>query len=185
MNHNAIQSSRLFMGMKPEEIDTALDAMNAKYRTYGKGETVLHAGGQTDYVYLVISGSVTIENNDVWGNRTILNIMGPDDFFAETYAILKEEPMMVDAVANESCKILLLRIGALFESSFEPQLWSNRLVRNLLMISANKNLMLSERAFYISPKTVRSRIMAYLNSVSLKKHSKIFDIPLELRQILL
>ena len=183
MNHSVLQNNRLFMGMNPEEIDTALNALNARHQTFEKGETILHAGGQTDCVCLVISGSVTIENNDMWGNRTILNIMGPDDFFAETYAILKEEPMMVDAVANEPCKILSLRIGALSESSFKPQPWSNRLVRNLLMISANKNLMLSERAFHISPKTVRGRIMAYLNSVSLKRHSKIFDIPFDRQQM--
>ena len=183
MGHDALQNNRLFMGMQMDEIDMALDALNARYQTYEKGETILRAGGQTDCACLVISGSVAIENNDMWGNRTILNIMDPDDFFAETYAILKEETMMVDAVANEPCRIMFLRIGNLFGSGFEPQPWSNKLVRNLLMISANKNLMLSGRSFHISPKTARGRIMAYLNSVSLKKHSKVFDIPFDRQQM--
>ena len=51
------------------------------------------------------------------------------------------------------------------------------------MISANKNLILSGRSFHISPKTARGRIMAYLNSVSLKKHSKVFDIPFDRQQM--
>lgn len=183
MNYEAIQNNRLFLDMNALEINTALYVLNARYQTFEKGEIILHAGGQTDCVCLVISGSVTIENNDMWGNRTILNIVDSDDFFAETYAILKNEIMMVDAVANEQCAIMFLRIGGLFGSGFEGQPWSNKLVRNLLMISANKNLILSGRSFHISPKTARGRIMAYLNSVSLKKHSKVFDIPFDRQQM--
>lgn len=183
MNYEALQNNRLFLDMNALEINTALYVLNARYQTFEKGEIILHAGGQTDCVCLVISGSVTIENNDMWGNRTILNIVDSDDFFAETYAILKNEIMMVDAVANEQCAIMFLRIGGLFGSGFEGQPWSNKLVRNLLMISANKNLILSGRSFHISPKTARGRIMAYLNSVSLKKHSKVFDIPFDRQQM--
>ena len=183
MNYEALQNNRLFLDMNALEINTALYILNARYQTFEKGKIILHAGGQTDCVCLVISGSVTIENNDMWGNRTILNIVDSDDFFAETYAILKDEIMMVDAVANEQCAIMFLRIGGLFGSGFEGQPWSNKLVRNLLMISANKNLILSGRSFHISPKTARGRIMAYLNSVSLKKHSKVFDIPFDRQQM--
>lgn len=183
MNYEALQNNRLFLDMNTLEINTALYILNARYQTFEKGEIILHAGGQTDCVCLVISGSVTIENNDMWGNRTILNIVDSDDFFAETYAILKDETMMVDAVANEQCAIMFLRIGGLFGSGFEGQPWSNKLVRNLLMISANKNLILSGRSFHISSKTARGRIMAYLNSVSLKKHSKVFDIPFDRQQM--
>ncbi len=183
MDYHILQNNRLFMGMNMEEIHTALDVLCAKCKTYEKGNTILHAGDQTDCVCIVISGSVTIENNDMWGNRTILNIIDANDFFAETYAILKEETMMVDAVANEQSQIMFLRIGSLFRSDFEPQLWSNKLVRNLLMISANKNLMLSRRSFHISPKTARGRIMAYLNSVAVKKHSRTFDIPFDRQQM--
>jgi cAMP-binding protein len=183
LNYEALQNNRLFLDMNTLEINTALYILNARYQTFEKGEIILHAGGQTDCVCLVISGSVTIENNDMWGNRTILNIVDSDDFFAETYAILKDETMMVDAVANEQCAIMFLRIGGLFGSGFEGQPWSNKLVRNLLTISANKNLILSGRSFHISPKTARGRIMAYLNSVSLKKHSKVFDIPFDRQQM--
>ena len=183
MNYDALHINRLFAGMDRDEINAALDALNVRYQTYEKGEIILHAGSQTDCVCIVISGSVTIENNDIWGNRTILNIIDSNDFFAETYAILREEPMMVDAVANEKCRIMFLRIGNLFRSDFELRLWSNKLVRNLLMISANKNLMLSGRSFHISPKTARGRIMAYLNYISLKKHSKVFDIPFDRQQM--
>lgn len=183
MNIEDLQNNRLFIGMDAEEIRSALDCFRAARHSYQKGETILRAGGRTDCVCLVLSGSVAVESNDIWGNRTILNIMETGDFFAETYAILREEAMLVDAVANEACAILFLHVGILFCSGCDAHPWSYKLLRNFLVISARKNLMLSGRSFHTSPKTARGRIMAYLNSVSLKKQSLVFDIPFDRQQL--
>jgi CRP-like cAMP-binding protein len=56
-------------------------------------------------------------------------------------------------------------------------------IANLLTISAHKNLILSGRSFHIAPKTIRGRVMAYLNSVSLQKNSREFDIPFDRQQL--
>ena len=58
-----------------------------------------------------------------------------------------------------------------------------KLVTNLLTISAHKNLTLSGRSFHTSPKTIRGRVMAYLNSVSLQKGANEFDIPFDRQQL--
>ena len=50
---------------------------------------------------------------------------------------------------------------------------------NLLTISARKNLALSGRSFHTAPKTIRGRVLSYLNTVSLQKHSNEFDIPFD------
>ena len=61
--------------------------------------------------------------------------------------------------------------------------WCIKLVSNLLMISVQKNLHLSNRSFHTSPKTIRGRVMAYLNSVSLRKGNREFDIPFDRQQL--
>ncbi len=58
-----------------------------------------------------------------------------------------------------------------------------KFVTNLLSISAHKNLILSERGFHTAPKTIRGRVMSYLNSVSLQKRSREFDIPFDRQQL--
>jgi CRP-like cAMP-binding protein len=50
------------------------------------------------------------------------------------------------------------------------------------MISLQKNLHLSERSFHTSPKTIRERVMAYLNSVALRTGCNEFDIPFDRQQ---
>ena len=60
---------------------------------------------------------------------------------------------------------------------------SAKLTANLLSISANKNLALTGRSFHTAPKSARARIMAYLNTVSLQKRSREFDIPFDRQQL--
>ena len=51
------------------------------------------------------------------------------------------------------------------------------------MISAHKNLTLSGRSFHTAPKSARGRILSYLNTVSLQKHTNEFDVPFDRQQL--
>ena len=182
MNDDLLKKSILFKGMTDPERDECLLTLNAHRKSYKKGDAILHAGNQTDQMGMVLSGSVTIESNDMWGNRTILSQVGTGQFFAETYALLPEEVMLVDVVANENCQVLFLHVGNMI-SKMQRVAWSQKLYRNLLLISSHKNLTLSGRSFHTAPKSARGRILAYLNTVSLKKHSTEFDIPFDRQQL--
>ena len=182
MNDDLLKKSILFKGMTDPERDECLLTLNAHRKSYKKGDAILHAGILTDQMGMVLSGSVTIESNDMWGNRTILSQVGTGQFFAETYALLPEEVMLVDVVANENCQVLFLHVGNMI-SKMQRAVWSQKLYRNLLLISSHKNLTLSGRSFHTAPKSARGRILAYLNTVSLRKHSTEFDIPFDRQQL--
>ena len=183
MNTKQLQGTMFFREMSEEEISSALAVLQAEEREYVKGRILFSAGSTTDRMGLVLEGSVTIESNDVWGNRTILSHVGKGQFFAETYAFLTDEPLLVDVVANEQCRALFFRTGIIRNLTNVSEAWVFRLMTNLLTISAHKNLHLSGRSFHISPKTVRGRVMAYLNTVSLQKRSREFDIPFDRQQL--
>ena len=182
MNIDMLQENMIFRGMSEREIQTALDDLRAYEKRYEKDSIFLHAGDTTNKMGLVLEGSVTIESNDMWGNRTILSHVGEGQYFAETYALLPDEVLLVDVRANEDCRILFLSIGYLFEGS-ESAAWKEKIMKNLLMISLHKNLALSGRSFHTSPKSCRGRLLAYLNSVSQQKHSLEFDIPFDRQQL--
>ena len=183
INSEILQRSMLFKGLSEKDLSEALVFLQAEEKKYRKGAGILHAGTLTDRMGLVLEGSVTIENNDMWGNRTILSHVEKGQFFAETYAYLPGEPMLVDVVANENCRILYLRIGSLHRSFPSGGSWVMLFTSNLLSISAHKNLVLSGRSFHTAPKTIRGRVMSYLNTVSLQKGSREFDIPFDRQQL--
>ena len=180
MDAGTLQSVPLFRGMTTEEISAAAEALHAREQSAPKGAVLFHAGSGTRQMGLVLSGSVTIESNDMWGNRTILSHVGVGQCFAETYALLPGEPMLVDVTANEPCRILLLQIQGL-SGRREP--WAGKLLASLLMISVQKNLHLSWRSFHTAPKTIRGRVQSYLNAVSLQTGSRTFDVPFDRQQL--
>ena len=102
--------------------------------------------------------------------------------FAETYALLQSESMLVDAVANDTCRILFLDIRGLLKTN-ALEGWQGKLIRNLLIISAQKNYHLSGRSFHTAPKSIRGRVMAYLNTVALQKKKTSFEIPFDRQQL--
>ena len=112
-----------------------------------------------------------------------LSHVGNRQFFAETYALLEDETLLVDVRANENCRILFFRIGSLKSLRSSNELWAMKFICNMLEISAHKNVVLSGRSFHISPRTIRERILSYLNTVSLQKHSTEFDIPFDRQQL--
>lgn len=183
MEIKTLMGFRLFLGMTEEEIKEMLAFLQAKEVRYQKGEVIFHAGQTTSQMGLVLEGSVTVESNDLWGNRTILNLIEPGFLFAETYALLQKEPMLVDAVANEDCCIMLLKVDGLNSMKSNQAAWAMKYTTNLLRISSYKNLLLSGRNFHTAPKTIRGRVMSYLNSVALQKHVNSFDIPYDRQQL--
>lgn len=177
-----LMQNPFFMGMDEGEIDAALDAMRSSVRSFGKEEVILHAGDVTANMGIVLSGSVRIESIDMWGNRTILSHIGPGEVFAETYAYIPGETLLVDAVSNEDSSILMLRLDALHKAGSDLA-WRRKILDNLLAISLRKNLLLSGRIFNTSPKSLRGRVMSYLSSVSLQTGSPEFEIPFDRQQM--
>ncbi|SEH85439.1 cAMP-binding domain of CRP or a regulatory subunit of cAMP-dependent protein kinases [Ruminococcus flavefaciens] len=180
MDISVLSGSALFNGFDETEVNNLLGSLNAREKRFRKGAMIFHSGDVISTLCFVITGSVTIESNDMWGNRTILNLVSKGQFFAESYALLPDEPMLVDVCANEDCTIVYLdmkSLGGIDDNS------RARLLANLLMITTRKNLHLSSRSFHTAPRQVRGRIMAYLNTVSVQKNSREFDIPFDRQQL--
>ncbi len=183
MDNKTLSEYVLFHHLSSEDIPAVLSELHAQEKQYKKHSIIVSAGHTTEYMGLVLSGSVTVQSNDLWGNRTILSYVCKGDYFAGTFSWLDDEVMLVDVVANEDCRILFLNIGLLRSLTAEQHPWAVVLTANLLTIAARKNLMLTGRIFHTTPKSARARIMAYLNSVSLQKQSREFDIPFDRQQL--
>ena len=147
----------LFRGMTTDETKEALSALFAREKTYKKGGLIMRAGSVTNNMGIVLSGSVSIESVDAWGGCTILSHVPERGFFAETYALLRGEVMLVDVRANEDCRIMLLDMTRLRPGGDESEDWHRKLTANLLSISLQKNLALSARSFHTAPRTIRLR----------------------------
>ena len=160
-----------------------LDCLGAFEKQYEKGGAIFRAGETTQNIGLVLSGSVNIESGDVWGNRSILGRAETGQIFAETYACIPGEPLLVSAAAAERCEILFLNASRLLTTCSNACPCHSRLIRNLLQLTAQKNLALSRRILHTSSKTIRGRLLSYLSEQAQLNGSFRFSIPFNRQQL--
>ena len=172
-----LTNAPLFRGMTPEEIEALLSCLNAKARACKKGEIILMEGAPTEQLGVVLSGRVIIEMSDVWGNNSVLSSVAPGGTFAEAYACIPGEPLMVNVVAAEDSTVLLLNARRVLTPCSHACACHAGLIRNLLTLCAGKNLQLSRRMMHTSPKRIRTRLLSYFSDCIKRSGSYAFDIP--------
>ena len=173
----------LFRGMTVPDIEEMLCCLRAAERTYKKGAVILPEGMPTEQLGVVLSGRVIIEMGDVWGNNSVLSSIGPGGVFAEAYACVPGEPLMVNVTAAEDTRALLLNIRRVLEPCANVCPRHVRLVRNLLTLCSEKNLQLSRRVLHTGPKSIRKRLLSYFSECIKRTGSYEFDIPYNRQQL--
>ncbi len=76
MDISVLHNSILFKGFDDNEISELMKALNAVEKKYNKGTMIFSSGEITDKLCFVTAGSVTVESNDKWGNRTMHKLVG-------------------------------------------------------------------------------------------------------------
>ena len=117
MDYELISQTALFQGCSPSETEKLLHGLKTFTKKYKKGAPVYLAGTPVTDVGIVLHGTVQIENNDLWGNKNIISLAHTGEVFAEAYACVPGEPMMVDVIAMEEAEILFLNVPELFRLS--------------------------------------------------------------------
>lgn len=183
MDFVQISKTVLFQGTRPEDAEAMLKCLEAREKQFQKDETIYYVGDRLSELGLVLSGSVLIENDDLWGNRSILDRIGSGQIFAETYACVPGEKLLVTVTAAEKTEVLFLNVGKILRVCTNACSFHARLIRNLLTLSARKNLNLSRRIFHTSAKSIRGRLLSYLSWQAVKQGSREFDIPFNRQQL--
>ena len=177
------EEAAIFRGVTKEDARQMLNCLNPVEKTYKKDEIIYHAGDEVTSMGVVLSGSVFIENDDIWGNHSILDRAGRGEIFAETYAAIPGQKLMVNVVAAEEARILFLDVGRILKVCSNSCVFHHTLIENLLKLSAEKNLRLSKRIFHISSKSIRGRLLSYLSYQAMENGKKEFDIPFNRQQL--
>lgn len=176
-----LTATPLFRGLTEAEMDGALAALEAWRHRFVKDELLLQAGQCVRSMGLVLTGRVHIEHLDVWGSHTLLGQAEAGDLFAETYACLPGEPLLVNVTAACDGEALFLAADRLLQPGSEG--WRQQMTRNLLAIAARKNLGLARRNLYTAPKTIRGRVTAYFSALAVKQGSLRFPLPYDRQQL--
>ena len=183
MNFSFLSGTLLFRGVPESEIGGLIESLCGRSGHYEKGEVIYRCGETAKDIGLVLSGSVIIKNDDFWGNQSVLARIEPGDIFAETYACIGGKALLVDAVAAESTEVLFISAAEILSPKDGVSRYCQTLTGNLLTISAIKNIRLSCRILYTSPKHIRGRLTAFLSDAAKEQGSERVTVPFSRQQL--
>ena len=178
-----IRSAQLFSGISEEELSTVLSCLHAEQKDFSKEAFVLRAGDAADSIGLVLSGSVLIIQEDIWGNRNILSKAGPGQTFAAAFACASGAALNVSVVAEAPVTALFLNVKRILTMCPSACAHHSRIIRNLLNELAEKNLCFSEKLTHMGQRTTRSKLMSYFSAEAQRLGQYEFDIPFSRQQL--
>ena len=179
---NIIKNSQLFKGIEFEDILSVLGCLSSKTKHYQKDEILIITGEKLQNIGIVLDGQVQILQEDVSGNRTILSSIYPSEIYGEAICCAGIDQSPVTVLASEDSTVLLLDFARILQICSNVCSFHSKLIENMLYIISRKNIFLQNRMDIVSKKSVRTKIIMYLENFN-KKYGEEFHIPLNREQM--
>lgn len=173
----------LFRGIDPQELAKALECLNARVSSLGRGEAALSEGDPAKYVGIVLTGRLQIVRTDFFGNRSILTHLVPGELFGESFACAGVKSVPVTAAATEAAEVMLIDCLKLTHSCSNSCRFHQQMIFNLLQIIAAKNLVFHQKIEVTSKRTTREKLMTYLMLQAKQQGRLAFEIPYDRQEL--
>ena len=131
----------------------------------------------------MLSGSILMIQEDIWGNRNILSKAGPGQTFATAYACAPGSVLNVSVLAETPVTAMFLNIKRVLNVCPSACAHHSRIIRNLLGELAEKNLRFGEKLSHMGQRTTRAKLMSYFSAEAQRLGKYEFDIPFTRQQL--
>ncbi len=133
----ALRTLPIFESLPEDQL--APIARAASLRSVPRNTVVLHAGDQTDSVYLILVGMMKVLISDSQGREAILTMLGAGDLFGEM-GVIDDHPRSATVMTVEPCELVVIA-----KSDFKRSLAENFDVALYIMRSLVHRLRTADR----------------------------------------
>ena len=178
-----LKRTKLFAGVGEEELPAMLNCLGATVRSYRKGEYVFRAGEFLNSITILVEGRLLIQNDDYWGNRSIINVIEAGEMFGEAYAPPDSGPMHNDVLAVEDSVAVFFDIHRVLTVCPSACKFHAKTVQNLFFAISERNRKLVNKLGITSKRTTREKLLSYLSEQAKLHNSATFEIPFNRQQL--
>lgn len=157
------KNNPLFEEVSITEFEAMLNCLPTKKSTYKKDNIILLSGESTNFVGLILSGCIKIIKEDMNGNITILSKLSASEIFGEVFAFSESSHSPVTIQAVEETEVLFIDNNRVFTSCTNACQFHTRLIKNMLKLVAQKNLMLNQKIEILSKRTTRDKLLCFFD----------------------
>ena len=176
---NTIIKTRLFDNIDKTEIPNILNNFKSQKKLYEKGNIIIDMGDKVEAIYLILNGKIEISKEYDDTRKNIVNILESGEIFAEAMALSTNKISQITAISLSKSELIKIDIKNIFDNNFEKNknINKNIFIENLLKIISDKNKFLSIKNDILSQKSLRSKIILYLEYMSNMQKSEKINIP--------
>ena len=178
-----LKRTKLFSGVGNDDISTMLTCLGARLLTYKKGEHVLRQGEHLSDILVLAEGSLHIQRDDYWGNRSILGHIGVGEIFGEAYVAPESGTLLNDVIAVEDSSVFFFDVKRVISTCSSACRFHTMVVQNLFFAISEKNRGLVQKLDYMSRRTTREKLLSYLSEEAKKQNSASITLPFNRQQL--
>jgi cAMP-binding proteins - catabolite gene activator and regulatory subunit of cAMP-dependent protein kinases len=179
----SLQKCTLFANASAEDLQKMYTCIAARERVITRGTFVFQAGDKVRFVYLILSGSMHIIDQDFFGNQSIIETMNCGTLFGESYVLSLKEKQLVSVIAAENSVVLEIDPARLFGICPNGCPCHAQLIRSTLFILSEKIVRITRKMGHIMRRTIRQKLLSYLSSCAQQENCNSFSIPYSRQQL--
>lgn len=161
-----IIASGMFEEIDETEYEKAFDELRVTGRKIQKDEIVFYEDDILDKVSIIGKGSVRGEKTYVTGDLHIVDFFEEGKIFALEESVSRMGTATMDYVCNEDSEIVYIPLNAIKASSY-----SDRIMSALMQQLADESIRKMHKIEILAKRSLRERILLYLNILSKKSGS--------------
>lgn len=170
----------LFQGLDSRQIQEILYTTGYIEKSYQAGDIIMHQGDEVHHIGIVTSGSATGKKYTANGEEIIVQLLTQNKIFGDVLSGADGFASPVTVQAHTDCTILFINYEKLL---YSPHPQAHRILQNMIQNISLKYFAQNKRMEILMMKSVRNKVMAYLEWQAAAKNSRSFSIGMD-RQLM-
>ena len=123
---------------------------------------------------MLAEGKLHVQRDDYWENRSIIQMIGAGEMFGEAYVAPESGVLLNDVLAVEDCTVIFFDVKRIITVCSSACRFHSMVVQNLFFAISEKNRKLVQKLGYMSRRTTREKLIAYLSEEAKRQNSSEF-----------
>lgn len=157
----------LFTQISPPQLQRLLEDLAAGTRAYECGEALVLAGYENHSIGVVLEGRIEAYKTEPGGSQLMMARMGPGGVFGDVICGSRSQKSPVTVVAATPVRALWIPYARVLGGGGSPA--HTCFLQNLIALLADKYFALDRRLEFLMVRTLREKLLRYLQSEAVRE----------------
>ena len=173
------RACRLLKDIDDEGFCRLCECMGVKELHLRNKQTFIVESDPCTHIGIVVTGAVRLTRLRIDGGRNVLETIPENGVFGSTYVFRDVPTMGISMSAVGETIVLLFEVAKIASPCHKVCQAHMYFVRNLLTVMSQTTFALKQKLRILSQRTIRGRLMLFLNIRAKRAKSNEFDIPFD------